>query len=168
MEGNMSGKWKEKKNEKENNGNKMNKWEKNKSEITLKSAGVLYFGVNLLIISGKLVDFISGNIIFEHYIYIVVDLLCYVRCLNNLLVFVIVCLSWKPPQIPILLSARLVVRLLETEGPVSCEEPETQSFVLYHDLSLSFYTVWQEVASNRVAFKEAGGERYKLAVSFFC
>ena len=73
MEGNMSGKWKEKKNRKKLL--KQNKtWEKTENKgtkITLKLAGVLYFGVGLFIISGKLAYFISGSILIqpEHYIW---------------------------------------------------------------------------------------------------
>ena len=56
----MSGKWKEKKKRKKHEKNE--KQRKNKgNKITLKSAGVLYFGVGLLIISGKLAYFISGR-----------------------------------------------------------------------------------------------------------
>lgn len=46
---------------------------------------------------------------------------CYTQCCSHnllVLVFVIVCLSCKPSQIPILLSAKLVVLLWEIEGPV--------------------------------------------------
>ena len=59
-----------KKNGKTYEKNKGKKRKKQRKKITLKSAGVLYFGVGLLIISGKLAYFISGSILIqpEHYI----------------------------------------------------------------------------------------------------
>ena len=72
----MSGKWKEKKKrKKQQNGNKYEKHKRKetKEKITLKSAGVLYFGVGLFLISVKLAYFVSGSILIqpEHYILII-------------------------------------------------------------------------------------------------
>ena len=60
----MSGKWKEKK-ENGKTFEKMRKSEKQRKQIARKSAGVLYFGVGLLIISGKLAYFVSGSILIQ-------------------------------------------------------------------------------------------------------
>ena len=100
---------------------------------------------------------------------------CYTQCCSQnllVLVFVIVCLSCKPTQIPILLSAKLYSSpFVGNRGaglvyhwssfPYSCELWGTRSSIICLVSSLIIFDSIKEGCFKQVAFKEAGGERYK-------